>query len=224
MAFVNSCINIKATGGQFLIPAIACARGSSPRFRGSKRLAIAAALTGGILAFGNLCRATVVPRLTFENLVDGSERIAHGRVERSWVAWDPAHRFIWTHYLIRVTDNLKGSSEATLVTSEPGGALDGINLLIPGVVTYSSGEEVVVFVGRVPNGFWRASGYGQGKYSVIGGRDPVVRTNLAGAVLAEPLKTPSARSAVYRSFDGVRLSDFKAAIRARLNGRPDSGR
>jgi hypothetical protein len=156
--------------------------------------------------------------------VDGSERIAHGLVERSWVAWDPAHRFIWTHYLIRVTDNLKGLSEATLVTSEPGGALDGINLQIPGVVTYSSGEEVVVFVARVPNGFWRASGYGQGKYSVSGGRDPVVRTSVAGAVLAEPLKTPGARSAVYRNFDGVRLSNFKAAIRARLNARPDTSR
>src|SRR5689334_1889508 len=140
MSFGNSCINIKATGGQFLIPAIRCARGSSPLSGSLNPLAITAALTGGLLAFGTICRATVVPRLTFEDLVDGSERIAHGRVERSWVAWDPAHRFIWTHYLIRVTENLKGSSEATLVTSEPGGSLDGINLQIPGVVTYSSGE------------------------------------------------------------------------------------
>jgi len=55
-----------------------------------------------------LATAAVAPRLTEEELVTQSERIVHGRVNRSWPAWDPPHKYIWT--------------QATLPTVTVGGA------------------------------------------------------------------------------------------------------
>jgi hypothetical protein len=49
-------------------------------------------------------QATTVPSIGLAELVDQSEAIVHGRVVRSWAAWDGAHKYIWTHHLIAVID------------------------------------------------------------------------------------------------------------------------
>ena len=118
-----------------------------------------------LLAAG-LCAAAVVPRYSFEQLVDTSERVVEGRVVRSWVAWDRARQFIWTHYEIAVFDTVKGAPSPTIVVSEPGGTLDGHTLVIPGVPQYAKGEEVVLFLHRTPIGYLRTNGYEQGRHSV----------------------------------------------------------
>jgi hypothetical protein len=118
------------------------------------------------IAVAALCEAAVVPRLTFEQLVDTSEQIVHGRVERSWVAWDRSRQFLWTHYEVSVRDSIKGGGAASIVVSEPGGSLDGFTLAISGTVQYRIGEEVVLFLHRTPIGYLRANGYQQGKYQV----------------------------------------------------------
>jgi hypothetical protein len=112
------------------------------------------------------CQAAVVPRLSFEPLVDTSEQIVHGRVERAWVDWDRSHQFIWTHYEVAVADMVKGPPSGRVVVSEPGGTLDGYTLAIPGVVQYRVGEEVVLFLHRTPIGYLRTNGYHQGKLAV----------------------------------------------------------
>jgi hypothetical protein len=47
-----------------------------------------------------------VPRYSVEDLVGGSEWIVEGTVGAPQAAWDPAHKFIWTHYQVRVLDSL----------------------------------------------------------------------------------------------------------------------
>jgi hypothetical protein len=113
-----------------------------------------------------VCPAAVVPRLSFDQLVATSEQIVHGRVERSWVAWDSSRRFIWTHYEVAVRDSVKGTAQARVIVSEPGGTLDGFTLAVPGAVRYTAGEEVVLFLHRTPIGYLRANGYEQGKFAV----------------------------------------------------------
>jgi len=70
-------------------------------------------------------QATIVPSLSLEALIDQSEVIVHGRVARSWPAWDSGHKYIWTHHLIEVIDPLRGAVAGSVVVSEPGGELDG---------------------------------------------------------------------------------------------------
>jgi hypothetical protein len=118
------------------------------------------------LVAAGVCAAAVVPRFSFEELVDTSERIVQGRVERSWVAWDRSRQFIWTHYEIAVSDMVKGAPSRTVIVSEPGGALDGMTLTVPGAPRYATGEEVVLFLHRTPIGYLRANGYEQGCHRV----------------------------------------------------------
>jgi hypothetical protein len=110
--------------------------------------------------------ATSVIQLSFEELVDHSEAIVSGQVTRSWAAWDSEHKFIWTHYEVAVSAVHKGKPSATVIVSEGGGAVGDRVMTIAGTVTYQVGENVLVFLTRVPNGYLRTTGWGQGKYTV----------------------------------------------------------
>ena len=79
------------------------------------------------------CRATIVPRLSLEEMVARSETIVSGQVTRVWTAWDSPHRFIWTHTEILVTHVAKGNRIEKLVVSEPGGVVDGLGMQIAGI-------------------------------------------------------------------------------------------
>ena len=98
-------------------------------------------------------------------MVRSSESIVHARVVRHWSAWDPSHRFIWTHYEMEVQDRLKGGV-ATRTISEPGGSTDGMVMKVEGVPEHRDGEEMVVFLHRTPIGYWRCYGLAQGKFTV----------------------------------------------------------
>jgi hypothetical protein len=61
--------------------------------------------------------AAVVPRITAEELAAQSERIVHGEVVRSRVAWDSEHKYIWTHYEVAVAEMVRGPHAATITVS-----------------------------------------------------------------------------------------------------------
>lgn len=110
--------------------------------------------------------ATSVPQLSFEELIDHSDLIVSGQVTRSWAEWDSEHKFIWTHYEVAVSAAHKGTPGATAVVSEVGGIVGDRGMSVAGTVGYQTGEKVLVFLTRVPNGYLRTTGWGQGKYTV----------------------------------------------------------
>jgi len=147
-------------------------------------------------------QAAIVPSVSLEELIDQSQAIVHGRVMRSWSAWDGAHRYIWTHHLIAVIDPVRGAGPGFVVASEPGGELDGIGMRFSGALEYSVGEEAVLFLYRTPIGYMRAIGSGQGKYTVTA--ETRVRVNLKG------------RGA---DLNGLTLADFKTRVRDAIRRR-----
>jgi hypothetical protein len=153
-------------------------------------------------------QATLVPALSLRGLIDQSEIIVHGKVTRSWAAWDSAHKYIWTHYRLEIIDRVKGNSGASVTVSEPGGSLDGVNMSISGAPNYGIGETAIVFLYRTPVGYLRATGYGQGKYTVT--PEMRVRTNRKGLEL---LPRDSASGASLTSLEGLSVADFKARVR-----------
>jgi hypothetical protein len=159
-------------------------------------------------------QATLVPALSLEGLIDQSEIIVHGRVTGSWPAWDSKHKYIWTHYRIEVLDPIRGNPGASLVVSEPGGALDGVYMTISGALDYSVGEEAVVFLYRTPIGYLRATGSGQGKYTVT--REMRVRANLKGL---EMLRGDTSRGVPLSTLDGLSVAGFKARLRETIRSR-----
>src|SRR5438067_8546808 len=87
-------------------------------------------------------RATSVPAFSFEELTDQSQLIVSGEITRSWSDWDSAHKFIWTHHELSVSQSAKGSAGATVVLSEPGGAVGNRAMSIAGSVAYRPGDRV----------------------------------------------------------------------------------
>jgi hypothetical protein len=158
-------------------------------------------------------QAALVPPLSLEELIDQSEIIVHGRVTRSWPAWDNAHKYIWTHYRIEVLDPIRGNPGESVVASEPGGSLDGVNMITSGGLHYEVGEEAIVFLYRTPIGYLRATGYGQGKYTVTPGK--LVRANMKGMEL---VKSGPMRGILLSTLDGLAVADFKARVREVIGG------
>lgn len=127
--------------------------------------AITYVLTVGAL-FLHSASATLIPRLSFEQLTDASELILSGRITAAWAAWDEDHKYIWTHYNLSVASSLKGTAATVVEFAEPGGALAGRVMSIAGSVSYALGDDMVVFLSRMPNGYLRTTGWAQGKYAL----------------------------------------------------------
>jgi hypothetical protein len=157
-------------------------------------------------------RATTIPRLTFENLTDTSELIISGRVTQSWAAWDAEHKYIWTHYLLSVSETVKGAHASSVEFAEPGGSLANTAMNIAGTVTYSIGESVVVFLSRMPNGYLRTTGWAQGKYRL----DENGRVHSYAAIGAETIDADRAPAGVsLRTLEGMSFTELKQRVAAR---------
>jgi hypothetical protein len=161
--------------------------------------------------------ATIVPSLSFEALTERSELIVTGQIAREWADWDSAHKFIWTHYDLTVSGALKGSPGATVVLSEPGGAVGIQGMAVAGAVVYQPGERVLVFLQRMPNGYLRTTGWSQGKYTV----DSAGRLHAAGSIggpeVVTMQKAVTAQTPL-RVLEGMTVSELRARIAA-LRGR-----
>jgi len=162
--------------------------------------------------------ATTVPSLSFEELIDQSERIVSGQVTRSWTDWDREHKFIWTHYELSVASVQKGTPESTVVLSEPGGNVGIQGMTIAGAVVYQVGDRVLVFLQRMPNGYLRTTGWSQGRYIVDDSGLLHAETSLRGlevvsvqigAGLAKPATPPL-------TLDGMSITELRGRISARL--------
>lgn len=155
---------------------------------------------------------TLVPQLSFEELVEQSESVAHGKVVSVRVDWDAERTTIWTYYEVQIEDALKGAPGAVLTVQEPGGELEGTVMEIVGAPRYQPGEEVVVFAARTPFGL-RTCGWGQGRFVVEGepGRKRV-RNDLGDVQLTTPAGVPARARAAVAADEGLAI--FKQRIRS----------
>ena len=118
------------------------------------------------LVMVQLAAASDLPRLSFNEMTDSSELVVSGTVTRTWADWDPDHKYIWTHYELAVSATHKGAAGQTVDIAEPGGQVNGMGMSISGATGYAVGEKVLVFLSRMPNGYLRTAGFGQGKYVI----------------------------------------------------------
>jgi len=164
----------------------------------------------------SLAPAAQAPRISFDELLDRSQFILHGRVLRKWCGWDAKHKYIWTHHEIEVTEALRGAPGLRITASEPGGELDGVGQQVSGALPYAVGENVLVFLDQTPIGFLRAVGGGQGKFTV--GRDGRAHANLAGMELVD---APGfGRGLPLASVDGLDLNELKRRVRGAVAVHP----
>lgn len=157
----------------------------------------------------------MAPRLSLEEMTEHSELIVHGRVVKTWSAWDANHQCIWTHNEIQVFDALKGAPGSIVTVSEPGGLADGMELKIAGIPRYNVGEEALVFAHQTPIGLWRTRGLGQGKFAIVRDMAGVLRVHaeLRGLALAEPPGAAMQSGTDLRRLEGMPLAEFKTKVR-----------
>jgi len=184
-------------------------------------LAVAVWLVASLPVF-----ATLVPRMSLEEMTETADAVIHGTVVRTWADWDSTHEFIWTHYEIRLSESMLGDALDKAVISEPGGIVGTDSMQITGTPRYGIGEEVVLFVRRTPIGYLRTSGWGQGRFDVA--TDPrtgskTVRARLAGIELVEPAGAANPRNQPAgtspKALDGLPLEQFKIRIRSMISNR-----
>ncbi len=148
-------------------------------------------------------------------MTDQSEVVVQGQVTRSWSDWDGEHKYIWTHYEIAVASTQKGRPGATVVVSEPGGVVGDKAMAIAGVVSYATGEQVAVFLQRMPNGYLRTTGWGQGKFSVDGsGHLHAAAFGAEVVTVGQQTRRPTGTS--LRTLEGISVGQLGMRVRTRV--------
>ena len=110
--------------------------------------------------------ASTIAHLSLQEITLRSEMILSGRISDSWAEWDSSHKYIWTHYTVTMESTVKGRSRRTVEVAEPGGIMGTTAMFIGGATGYRRGERVLIFLERMPNGYLRTAGLGQGKYGI----------------------------------------------------------
>jgi hypothetical protein len=134
-----------------------------------RRLSLAALLLTCAVSYP--AHATIVEALDTRGLVNLSDRIVRGHVVSQVAAWDDAHQRIWTDVTIRIDETYKGTpAGATLLIRRQGGSVAGIGMRTIGEVEFANGEEVFLFLRRVPlksGEIHQTIGMAQGKLRIV---------------------------------------------------------
>ena len=113
--------------------------------------------------------ATTVVPMSIERLTDASTHVVEGVAAESHSAWNMQHTQIFTYTAFRVMRALKGTSPATIVVKQMGGAVNGYEQKVAGVCQFQNGEHAVLFVhpSQSNDGTVVITGLMQGKFSVV---------------------------------------------------------
>jgi hypothetical protein len=113
--------------------------------------------------------ATVMVEIPLEDLIADADAIVHATVARTGTQLETFDGHLEPHTIamLHVSDWLKGTGGSELSIDEIGGTVNGNGSWIDGTPRYQDGEEVIVFLRRLPNGAYRTVGMEQGRFDVV---------------------------------------------------------
>lgn len=144
-------------------------------------------------------QAAVLVAMDLPELVSQSDLIVVGSATKQSSRY--VNKLIVTDVTLAVSSTLKGSAKDSVVVTHLGGSVGEVGLNVPGAAAFKLGENVVVFLRRVPSGDWNVVGMSQGSMKISGEE---VLPGGVGAELMErdpegrlrELKTPAAPRAL----------------------------
>jgi hypothetical protein len=155
-------------------------------------------------------QAAVLVAMDLPELVSQSDLIVVGSATKQSSRY--VNKLIVTDVTLAVSSALKGAAKPgePVVVTHLGGSVGEVGLNVPGAAVFKNGEQVVVFLRRVPSGDWNVTGMSQGIMKITGEE---VQPGAVGAELMErdpegrlrELKKPAAPRA---------LPDLLSEIRA----------
>jgi hypothetical protein len=119
-----------------------------------------------LLAVASPALAAQAVAASVEELARSSDLVVRGRVVSTTARWSEGR--IYTYAEIQVASTLRGKAQERLTAVTPGGVVDDLGQRVDGAATFTTGEEVVLFLGRPDGGRYRVNGLGQGKFVVEG--------------------------------------------------------
>jgi hypothetical protein len=118
------------------------------------------------LFFNNGSLGETVQRLSVEELARQADTIVRGRVQKVSNQQTADRSNMSTHIEVSVIEQWKGRKLTSLVLNQPGGSAGGITQAVPGLPHFSPGEEVILFLEQMENGYFQTVGGSQGKLLV----------------------------------------------------------
>jgi hypothetical protein len=96
-----------------------------------------------------------------------SSLVVRGEVTSVRSYWNESHTKILTETSISVGDTYKGASGRTINVVQLGGVVGHVRVNVHGSLSWSPGEEVLLFLEPFAGNAWQVSGFFQGKYNIV---------------------------------------------------------
>ncbi|MBN2493149.1 MAG: hypothetical protein JXR96_01055 [Deltaproteobacteria bacterium] len=117
-----------------------------------------------VALLGSVALGSVAVRLSFEQLVQQSDRVVVARVQKCESAWGPEHRLIHTTCSFDVEQEVAGAGAKRFQIVQPGGAVGRLAQRTHGYPTFREGQAgLLLFLHRSEHGF-RVVGLSQGVF------------------------------------------------------------
>ncbi len=128
---------------------------------GKKAVALFAVLLAGAICLPVL--ASSAYRLSFDELIQKSDRVVDARVTGVSSAWAPDNRRIYTTFRFETSEDIAGDGPASFVVVQPGGRVGRWAQITHGYPRFNKGDRVVLFLYRVRKGY-QVVGLSQGVF------------------------------------------------------------
>jgi len=148
-----------------------------------------------VCLWGTALQATQIVYRSPQDLGSESALVVQGRVAGVQSYWNETHSKIFTEAQVMIEESYKGGSTGTVRVLQLGGVVGHVRMTVAGSLSWTPGEEVLLFLESSMGGAYQVSGFSQGKFNVE--RDPetgvpyISRPALEGA---EVLRAPGSES------------------------------
>lgn len=178
------------------------------------RLALPAILLVALFASAP-ARATVMLEASIDELARDSDAVVRGTVRSTEGRLSGDGKRVFTYVTVEVAEAWKGAPGKTVEVRVPGGVHGEFGQIVQGAPRFSGGEEVVIFLRRLPSGppVFQVAGLAQGKLRVE--RDPIRGPVAAPDLAGLELKTsPDAPAVPAVPVAPLPLSEIRARVEA----------
>lgn len=165
-----------------------------------------------LVALAAAAPATTLERLTLDEMTEKSTAIVRGTVLSSYAK---AHgRIIYTHFMVRVSEQWKGTTGEQVDVVVAGGTADGLRQTFAGTPKLTIGSEYVLFLWTGKTGLTHIIGLTQGVFSVASdGKGTLMATRRA---TLETMLDRKTGQVITDEALRLRLSDLRSRVSAAL--------
>jgi hypothetical protein len=124
----------------------------------------------GIATLGFQSPFALQIKVTERELISKSDYIVVGKVVDKNCYWNPEMNLIYTDYVVKVDNYVKGDTNFSKITIKVlGGEIGGVGLIVTGQPHFEQGERTLLYLKKGEEGKMRVVYGNQGKYTVYGG-------------------------------------------------------